>query len=319
MKNDQTWTATDFSAGVASNPERPSDGLLLRAEGVDISRPGSVSLSRAFTKVTGLSLDASVAFILPLSNLPDTVNPYVFAFLENGKIWRMRRDGTSPTLVYADPDGSISGAAIFSGRLYWTTPTHLNNIALEGGLGVSQSTWISGVNLSPAVQRTFANGSNSHPVTISEEGGAGAMYIADRHVIARLLRDPVTGVYSFSPSYCLFDANLQVIDMFRVNAHTIVYVSDYSGTVGSRSERLIMNLSNVATLSAKRLDGVNILRAFASTDTEYAIGGSYGDMRLYRGSGYDFELVRHLDPTLYATSLRRPGNVRCDRASFTLA
>lgn len=133
MKNPHTWTVTDFSGGVASNPELPTDGPLERADGVDISRPGAVTLSRALVPVAGASLDASVALILPLPDVPDSVNPYVLVFLENGKIWRMRRDGSSPALVYTDPDGAISGAAIFAGRLYWATPTHLNNIALDGG------------------------------------------------------------------------------------------------------------------------------------------------------------------------------------------
>lgn len=229
----------------------------------------------------GATLDAAVAFVLAVSNLPDTVNPYVLAFLENGKIWRMRRDGSSPTLVYTDPDGAISQAAIFAGRLYWTTPTHLNNIVLEGSLGISQNSWTSGVNTGTFVQRTFVNGASSHPIAVFDEGGTQALYVADKNTIARLLYDPANGSYTFTASHYAFDQRFSIADMFGVNSHAIVYTSDYTGTVGSVSERHIMNLVSGLPLSSKRLDGLNVLRAFASSETEYMIGGVPGDICLY--------------------------------------
>lgn len=80
-----------------------------------------------------------------------------------------------------------------------------------------------------------------------------------------------------------------------------------------------MDLEGGVPLASKRLDGINILRAFATAETEYAIGGSAGDIRLYEAGGYDMRFARRLDPTLLLTSLRRPGNVRADRSSFLLA
>lgn len=316
MKNSHTWTVTDFSGGVASNPELPVDGMLASAECVDTSRPGVVTLSRALSAVAGASLDASVAVILSLPDIPDTVNPYVFAFLENGKIWRMRRDGSSPTLVYTDPDGSIVSAAIFAKRLYWATPTRLNNIALEGTSGVSQTTWTLGVNGGSTVQRVFANGNSLHPMVVSEEGGIQALYVADKHVICRLLYDQLLGTYSYKSTYCQFDPKLRIVDMFDTNGRTVVYASDYVGIVGSASKRIVMDMSTVTPLSSKRLDGINVLRAFATPESEYAVVGSSGDFRLYEAVGYDLSFVRKLDSNLLLTSMRRPGNVRADRSSF---
>lgn len=156
-------------------------------------------------------------------------------------------------------------------------------------------------------------------MVVSEEDGIRALYVADRHAICRLLYDALTGTYTFKSSYVQFDPKLRIVDMFGLNSHTIVYASDYTGIVGSASKRVVMDLAGGVPLSSKRLDGINVLRAFATAETEYAVSGSSGDFRLYEASGYDLSFVRRLDPGLLVTSLRRPGNIRSDRSSFLLA
>ncbi len=284
----------DFSGGIADYPSIAGRHTHADHSCIDLrSDPRGVRLSHALTRISGSSITSRVLTIVAVGDTPDSINPYLIAFCENGDIWRFKQDGTDWTNVYHDPDGIITGAIIASGRLWWATNTHLNSIAVTGSYGISANSWntTSHINLSPYVQQTLA-GSSVHPLL--EIGGS--LFIGDGNVVDVLTHATNT----FTPNALTLDTGSRIIAMTYHGSSLHIYT--INNGIAQTARKYVWNPRSSSTPDACIvMEGIPIAAVAPYGAGDFVFAGYGGDMGIYTAEGYGYRIVRRLGPLGYGS------------------
>ena len=288
--NERIWKWNSFSDGIpeyAGSESGCSDMARVTTHSPDAP---SACLSRAMESISGSHLTDSVRRIIVIPDTPSVLNPYLFALLADGNIWRFCQDGTGWTNVYGDAAGDIGNAILSAGRLFWTTGPYLNNIAIAGAHGVSVNAWgTSEVNIVNHSQRAFAHGGNLHPMI--EFGGH--LYIGDGNNIAML--DDTGNV--FNPTALVLSPNETIMGITVSGSHIQIYTTNNGAPI--LSKKYLWDGSSSTPLGVACFDGVPVAAVANCNRMDALIAGAGNSLGICISEGYSMTALRKLGPLGY--------------------